>query len=38
MAIPCLAHRLVTDDGDHGTAGSMRIVEDVLETTPSPRP
>jgi MoxR-like ATPase len=38
MAVPCLAHRLVTDEGDLGTAGSIRIVEDLLMATPSPRP
>jgi MoxR-like ATPase len=38
MAVACLAHRLVTDEGEHGTTGNRRIVEEVLEATPSPRP
>ena len=38
LAVPCLAHRLVTDDGDPSTLGAARIVRGILEVTPSPRP
>ena len=35
VAVACLAHRLLTDDGvDQGVA----VVRDLLETTPAPRP
>lgn len=38
VAVPCLAHRLVTADGDPGTLAALQIVQELLETTPSPRP
>ena len=38
LAVACLAHRLVVDDGDTSTAAAAAIVRDVLEATPSPRP
>ena len=38
VAVSCLAHRLVVDDGDPSTAGATRIIRQLLETTPSPRP
>jgi MoxR-like ATPase len=35
VAVACLAHRLLTDDGaDHGVA----VVRGLLDTTPAPRP
>jgi MoxR-like ATPase len=37
VAVPCLAHRLVTDDPDGRTAGA-RIVSSILQATASPRP
>lgn len=37
VAVPVLAHRLVTDDPDSRSAGA-RVVEDLLEATPTPRP
>lgn len=37
MAVPCLAHRIVTDE-PHVRAAGARIVESVLADTPSPRP
>ena len=38
IAVNCLTHRLVIDDGDPSTAGATRIISQLLETTPSPRP
>lgn len=38
MAVPCLAHRLVTDSADLSTSMAGSIVRSVVETTPSPRP
>jgi MoxR-like ATPase len=38
VAISCLAHRLVTDDGDEGIGRAVRVVRDLLEATPTPRP
>jgi MoxR-like ATPase len=38
VAVACLAHRLVTDDGDESTAGARRIIAQIIDTTPSPRP
>lgn len=37
VAVSVLAHRLVTDEPDSRAAGA-RIVEDLLDATPSPRP
>ena len=35
VAVACLAHRLLTDEGvDH----SVRVVRGLLEETPAPRP
>lgn len=38
VAASCLAHRLVVDNGDPSTAGATRIIRQLLETRPSPRP
>ena len=38
IAVSCLAHRLVVDDGDASTEGATRVILQLLETTPSPRP
>lgn len=38
VAVSCLAHRLVTDDEDGGTALAAEVVRGVVEATPSPRP
>jgi MoxR-like ATPase len=35
MAVPCLAHRLGTDDG---SGQAVSVVRGVLESTPTPRP
>jgi MoxR-like ATPase len=35
MAVACLAHRLMTDDGD---GHPVAVVQDILETTATPRP
>jgi len=37
VAIPVLAHRLVTDDPDSRAAGA-RVVSNIVDATPSPRP
>jgi MoxR-like ATPase len=37
VAGACLAHRLVMSDGE-GSVGGTRVITQVLETTPSPRP
>ena len=37
MAVPCLAHRVVTDDSGGRAAGS-RVIDTVLAAVPSPRP
>jgi MoxR-like ATPase len=38
VAVACLAHRLVADHGDGSTLAATRIVQKILEATPSPRP
>jgi MoxR-like ATPase len=38
VAIACLAHRLITDDGDPSTVSAARIVREIVDATPSPRP
>ncbi|HUJ67039.1 MAG TPA: MoxR family ATPase, partial [Acidimicrobiales bacterium] len=38
VAVGCLAHRLVTDDGDGSMSAAAHIVENLLEATPAPRP
>jgi MoxR-like ATPase len=38
VAVSCLAHRLVTDDRDEGIGKAVRVVQDLLEETPTPRP
>ncbi len=38
VAIGCLAHRIVTEEDDAGFAPAVRIVEGILEATPTPRP
>jgi len=37
VAVPCLAHRMIVADPD-GRATGSRVVNSVLESTPSPRP
>ena len=38
VAVGCLAHRLITDDGDDSIEATVRIVHGLLEATPTPRP
>jgi MoxR-like ATPase len=38
VAVGCLAHRLVTDDGEGSMSPAAHIVENLLEATPAPRP
>jgi MoxR-like ATPase len=38
VAVACLAHRLLTVDGDDSIGQSAAVVRGILETTPSPRP
>jgi MoxR-like ATPase len=38
VAVGCLAHRLMTDDGEDGANRASQIVESLLEATPAPRP
>lgn len=38
MAVPCLAHRVIADDGEHPAGAGAGIVEGILNTVPSPRP
>jgi MoxR-like ATPase len=38
VAVGCLAHRLVLHDGDEPGGQAVRVVRQVLDTTPTPRP
>jgi MoxR-like ATPase len=38
VAVACLAHRIVGADEDEGIAGGSRVVHDILEAIPAPRP
>jgi MoxR-like ATPase len=38
MAVGCLAHRLVTDEGEESVRQGVSIVEALLEATAAPRP
>ncbi len=38
VAVSCLAHRLVTDEGDDGIGKAVQVVRSLLEATPTPRP
>jgi hypothetical protein len=38
-AVPCLAHRIVTDADDHEALGvASHLLGHVLDTVPAPRP
>jgi MoxR-like ATPase len=37
MALPCLAHRILTAEGDDETEHTAAVVRTLLETTPAPR-
>ena len=38
VAIGCLAHRLITDEGDDGYEAAVHVVRSLLEATATPRP
>jgi MoxR-like ATPase len=38
VAVGCLAHRIITDDGDDGFGSAALVVHGLLEATPTPRP
>ncbi len=38
MAVPCLAHRILTAEGDGDIAHASSVVRALLESTPAPRP
>jgi MoxR-like ATPase len=38
VAVACLAHRIVTDEGEDSASRAAHIIEDLLEATPAPRP
>ncbi len=38
VAVSCLAHRLLTVEGDEGFGQAVAVVESLLEATPAPRP
>ncbi len=38
VAVGCLAHRILTVEGDDGTRQSAAVIRELLETTPAPRP
>ncbi|HWG74842.1 MAG TPA: AAA family ATPase [Acidimicrobiales bacterium] len=38
VAVGCLAHRLITEEGEGSTQQAAKIVNNLLEATPSPRP
>jgi MoxR-like ATPase len=38
VAVGCLAHRLLMDEGDEGTGWGRRLVQGILEAVPTPRP
>jgi MoxR-like ATPase len=38
IAVSCLAHRILVDGGDDNVGLAARLVEDLLDTTPTPRP
>ena len=38
VAVACLAHRLVTEDGEDGARRARHTVESLLQATPAPRP
>ncbi len=38
VAVGCLAHRLVTDEGEDSATRAGYIIESLLESTPAPRP
>ena len=38
VAVGCLAHRLVMDEGDETMEQAVRVVHELLEATPTPRP
>jgi MoxR-like ATPase len=38
VAVPALAHRLLTAEGDESIGRSAAVIREILEATPSPRP
>jgi MoxR-like ATPase len=38
VAVACLAHRILLDDGEESIHQAAQVIERVLEATPSPRP
>jgi MoxR-like ATPase len=38
VSIACLAHRLLTDEGEEGIEWGSRLVKGILEAVPTPRP
>ena len=38
VAVDCLAHRILTVEGDEGIGQSAAVIRELLEATPTPRP
>jgi MoxR-like ATPase len=38
VAVACLAHRILMDDGDESIRQAVHVVQEILEATPTPRP
>jgi MoxR-like ATPase len=38
VAVSCLAHRILVDDGDEGIGQASLLVRELLDATPTPRP
>jgi MoxR-like ATPase len=38
VAVSCLAHRILMDEGDEGIGRAAQLVQGLLEATPTPRP
>jgi len=38
VAVGCLAHRILLDEGEESIGQAAHVVEGILETTPTPRP
>ena len=38
VAVGCLAHRILMDDGEESIGQAVHVVQEILEATPTPRP